>query len=53
MGEGAAAAGRDLSVLSELDWLAAGSNDFLGKLAVYPRCDFLLKDLLLVQRYSL
>ena len=53
MGEGTAAAGRDLSVLSELDWLVAGSNDILGKLAVHPRCDFLIKDLHLAQRYNL
>ena len=34
MGEGAAAAGRDLSVLSELDRLMAGSDVFfLGKSA--------------------
>jgi len=51
--DAAAAAGRDLSVLSQLDWLAAGSSDLLGRLEASPQCRPLLGDLYLLDRYCL
>jgi len=53
MGDGAVAAGRDLSVLSELDWLVSGSSDILTKLVALPQCAPLVRDLNLLRRYSL
>ena len=53
MEESAAAAGRDLSILSQLDWLAAGASDILGWLQSFLQCRPLLRDLYLLNRCSL
>jgi len=53
MEERTSLAGRDLSVISELDWLASGSNTLLGMLVRAPELNHILPYLTLLQRYSL
>jgi len=53
MEEFASATGRDLSILSDMDWLVSGSNDILGRLAAAPKFASHLPYLHLLPRYSL
>ena len=48
-----AAAGRDLAVISELDWLTSGASHLLGQMAATPALLPFMSSITLLQRYTL
>ena len=48
-----AAAGRDLAVISELDWLTSGESHLLGQMAATPALLPYMSSITLLQRYDL
>ena len=47
------AAGRDLAVISELDWLTSGASHLLGQMAATPALSPYMSSITLLQRYAL
>ena len=47
------AAGRDLAVISELDWLTLGASHLLGQMAATPALNPYISSIMLLQRYAL
>ena len=47
------AAGRDLAVISELDWLTSGASHLLGQMAATPALHPYMSSITLLQRYGL
>ena len=47
------AAGRDLAVISELDWLMSGASHLLGQMAATPALSPYMSSITLLQRYAL
>ena len=48
-----AAVGRDLAVISELDWLTSGESHLLGQMAATPALLSFMSSITLLQRYAL
>ena len=46
-------AGRDLAVISELDWLTSGASHLLGQMAATPALSPYMSSITLLQRYAL